>query len=57
MQVKEKPVRQTDDIKHVTDIFKFVGAKASVIKDIRLGKKTNKPTRLLIAIDTLEYLF
>ena len=36
-------VRKTDDIKYVTDIFKFLGAKASVTKAIRLGKKSNKP--------------
>ena len=47
-------VRKTDDIKYVTDIFKFLGAKASVTKAIRLGKKSNKPRLLKITVDTLE---
>ena len=45
---------QADDIKHVTDVFKFLGAKASIIKAIRLGKKANKPRLLKITVDTLE---
>ena len=46
--------RKTDDIKHVTDIFKFLGAKASVTKTIQLGKKSNKLRLLKITVDTLE---
>ena len=35
----EVEVRKTDDIKHVTDIFKILRGKASLTKAIRLEKK------------------
>lgn len=50
----EGEARKTADINHVTDIFKFLGAKANVTKAIRLGKKCNKPRLLKISVDTLE---
>ena len=50
----EGEARKTADIKHVADIFKFLGAKASVTKAIRLGKKSNKPRLLKVSVDTLE---
>ena len=45
---------KADDIKHVIDIFKFLGAKASIVKAIRLEKKDNKPRLLKITVDILE---
>lgn len=31
------------DIKHVTDIFKYLGARTKITKATRLGKKSDKP--------------
>ena len=45
--------RKADNIKHVTDIFKFLGVKANIIKAIKLEKKANKPRLLKRTVDIL----
>ena len=50
----EGETRKRDDIKHVTDIFKYLGAKTKIIKAARLGKKFDKPRLLKITVDTVE---
>jgi len=51
--------RKTDDIDLATDIFNvYLGAKATVTKALRLGKKTekntDKPRLMKVTVDTLE---
>ena len=43
-----------DDIKEVTDILKYLGAKTNVTKALRLGKKSEKPRLLKIFVDSVE---
>ena len=44
-----------DDIKEVTDILKYLGAKTNVTKALRLGKKSDKPRLLKLSVDSVEY--
>ena len=50
--------RKTEDIERATDIFNvYLGAKATVTKALRLGRKTesaNKPRLMKVTVDTLE---
>ena len=46
--------RKSEDIKHTTDIFNYLRAKATVTKAIRLGKKSEKPRLLKVAVNTVE---
>ena len=50
--------RKTEDIECATDIFNvYLGAKATVTKALRFGKKTesaNKPRLMKVTVDTLE---
>ena len=49
---------KTEDIERATDIFNvYLGAKTTVTKALRLGKKTesaDKPRLMKITVDTLE---
>ena len=50
LAANEGEAHKTAHVKHVTDILKFLGAKVSVTKPIKLGKKS----RLLkVSVDTL----
>jgi len=46
--------RKRDDIKKVTDILKYLGAKTNATKALRLGKKSDKPRLLKISVDSVE---
>ena len=50
----EGETQKINDIKHVTDILNYLGAKASVTKAIRLGKRSVKPRLLKITVDSVE---
>jgi len=50
----EGEARKRDDIKEVTDILKYLGAKTNVTKALRLGKKSDKPRLLKTSVDSVE---
>ena len=47
--------RKAEDIKHTLDIFNnYLGAKATVSRAIRLGKRSAKPRLLKVTVDSVE---
>jgi len=47
--------RKAEDIKHTLDIFNnYLGAKTTVRKAIRLGKRSAKPRLLKVTVDSVE---
>ena len=53
--LEQGEVRKAEDINHTLDIFNnYLGAKTTVSKAIRLGKRSAKPRLLKVTVDSVE---